>query len=102
MATKTRPATVAVDPVAAVAPKPDTDAREIISVEPASRAVAGRVARPPLPSEVAWLERAVPALAEVEAPAMTDIGPAALVVPPLEVKPLETPPVTSGDKAPSP
>lgn len=59
---------------------------------------ARRSVRRPSASEVAWLERAVPALAEVDALVMIDIGPAALVVRALDLKPLTTEPITSDDK----
>jgi hypothetical protein len=64
-----------------------------------------RAARPLSASEVAWLERRVPALDAVEALAMTDIamkdiGPAPITVPALDLKPLRTEFGSNDDKAP--
>jgi hypothetical protein len=72
-----------------------TDNRDTSLDQPRARVTATKVASAAQPSdeELAWLERAVPALAQLEALAVASIQPETLTIAHIEVKPLVTGPV---------
>jgi hypothetical protein len=68
----------------------------ILTVKPAPRP-SGRIHQPTA-AELAWRERAIPALGVIDPIALADIQPTPLTIPQLEVKPLTAAPNDGGSR----